>query len=315
MTRSTTQPLNFPAPSCQPATSWQRLAVLLCCCLSCCFHTCPAAALHCCPLPSHAHTPQIASALDAILARQLDPPAAGSSKPDQHPAGAAAASSSPKRKQQSAAAATEAGAGDTGDAGADADDDATGVQLFRAVPKGTPCVILQDSCGLEGAWEQHTQQHQHTNSSAALQPMQRPPPLRDVIPRLSLAERSKAAGKRKFERVLSELAVDGAALMSAAAAAGYGGVLKAGSSPSPAAATGGSGVDGGSSKPAVGGSKAAGGGKGAAAASTTAAWVKGFKRVKGGQKVQGVVVDAKEWVSHDVRVAKLLGTQVGPACR
>jgi hypothetical protein len=159
------------------------------------------------------------------------------------------------------------------------------VQLFRAVAKGTPCVIQQDS---RDAWDPlstggQPQQQQQGFGGGSLRQQQRP---RDQIPRLCLAERSRQASKRKHEAVLAALAVEGAALQAAAAAAGY-----------PC-----------SSRSSSSGSK---GGAAGSKASTTAAWVKGWKRVKG-QKAQGVVVEAKQWVPYEVRAAKLLGTQ--PAC-
>lgn len=236
--------------------------------------------------------PQIATALDAILARQLDDRTAA--------AAAAAVSTTPKRSKQRTAAAGDddkpgavpAAAG-TAAAAAAADavgaDDGTGVQLFRAVPKGTPCVIQQDS---RAAWDplspgQAQQQQQHNQQGAdfgggSMRQQQR---LRDQIPRLCLAERSRQANKRKHEAVLAALAVEGAALQAAAAAAGY---------PCSSSTT----------------TTTKGGGAGSKA-STTAAWVKGWKRMKG-QKAEGTVVDAKQWVPYESRAAKLLGMQ--PAC-
>jgi hypothetical protein len=119
--------------------------------------------------------------------------------------------------------------------------------------------------------------------------------MRDQITRLSLAERSRQGSKRKHQEVLEALAVDGQALQAAAVAAGY-------TSGPAAAKKEGSGRTKGSSSTA---------GTTAGACSSTAAWMKGWKRLKG-QKVEGVVKEAKQWVPHEVRAAKLLGT--GPVC-
>lgn len=223
--------------------------------------------------------PQIATALDAILARELD---------ERTAAAAAAVSTPPKRSQQKTAAARDEDQPGVvpavADTAADAvsSDDGTGVQLFRAVPKGTPCVIQQDS---RAAWDplfpdQAQQQQQGADfGSGSMRQQQR---LRDQIPRLCLAERSRQASKRKHEAVLAALAVEGAALQAAAAAAGY---------------------------PCSNSSKASTkGGRAGSKASTTAAWVKGWKRMKG-QKAEGTVVDAKQWVPYEIRAAKLLGMQ------
>lgn len=231
---------------------------------------------------------KIATALDAILARELD---------DGTAAGAAAAAGTPAKcsKQQATAAhgASPIGvpavaAAAVADAVSD-DDDGTGVQLFRAVAKGTPCVIQQDS---RDAWDPlspsgqaQQQQGQHSQQGFGGGSLGQQQRLRDQIPRLCLAERSRQASKRRHESMLAALAVEGAALQAAAAAAGYPGSRRSSS-----------GTKGGAA-----GSKA----------STTAAWVKGWKRMKG-QKAQGVVVEAKQWVPYEVRAAKLLGTQ--PAC-
>jgi hypothetical protein len=249
---------------------------------------------------------QIASALDAILARELD-------VADAQPDSSSDVSKKPKKtpKPHSTAqptahtAASGAAAGDAqqhstpthtaaaGDASADAFDDGAGVQLFKAVPKGAPCIIQPDSMQ---AWEPQTGgqgQQQQTGAAGAFgsASIPRKQPLREQIPRLSLAERSRQSSKRKHQEVLEALAVDGHALQVAAVAAGY-------TRNSSAAGKKGSG----STK----GSSSAGG-----ASSNTAGWVKGWKRLKG-QKVEGVVKEAKPWVPYEVRAAKLLGT--APMC-
>lgn len=257
---------------------------------------------------------QIAAALDAILARELEEPDSTAAKAAATTPKDKAEGSKPSTKSVAAAAGGEAdstpcatptqanpaGIADitasppaAAAATQDADDDCTGVQLFRTVPKGTPCVIQQDSTDIWGplaAGQDHQQQQKGTAAGFGSASIPQKQPLRDVIPRLSLAARSRQASKRKYEATLAALAVDGAALHVAAAAAGY-----------PCSRSTG-GKSSGSSSSSKGGGKAS---------TTTAAWVKGWKRMKG-QRAEGFVVDAKEWVPYDVRAAKLLGTQ--PVC-
>lgn len=222
---------------------------------------------------------QIAAALDAILAREFE---ASNSKQTSQAASSTPHSlpvaSTPKAAEPTAEPDSPATDHSTAD-------DATGVQLFRAVPKGTPCVIQQQSCDLAmGSTLPTGQQHhpEHTSGGFGSGSIPRRQPLRDQIPRLSLAERSRQGSKRKHEQILAELTVDGPKLLAEAAAAGYAG--QAGGTSSRKGSTGSTGNG----------------------SSSTAVWLKGWKRLKG-QKAQGEVVEAKEFVPFDVRAAKLVG--------
>lgn len=265
---------------------------------------------------------QIAAALDAKLARELEV-----ADPQQAPSAAATPSQKQKKGSKSQSTAdtapstasvpsadgadvaqtnstptVAAAAGQDDPAANDAFDDGAGVQLFRSVPKGAPCVIQQDSIH---AWEplgqaQHQQQQGDGGSGFGSGSLARKQPLRDQIPRLSLAESSRQGSKRKHQEVLEALAVDGTALQAAAVAAGYtctaataAAIRKKGLSGS---------KDGSSQQGSANGSS-----RGGSKCSNTAGWVKGWRRLKG-QKVEGVVKEAKEWVPYDVRAAKLLGT-------
>jgi len=227
------------------------------------------------------HHIQIAAALDAILAREFDP---SDSKQTSQAAGSTPHSvpvaSTPKAAEPAAASGIPAADHST------AADDATGVQLFRAVPKGTPCIVQQQRYDLAMGSTLPTgqQQHpEHTSGGFGSDSIPRRQPLRDQIPRLSLAERSRQGSKRKHEQVLAELTVDGSALLAEAAAAGYAGQAGSANSSSKGR-TGPTGIG----------------------SSSTAVWLKGWKRLKG-QKAQGQVVEAKEFVPFDVRAAKLVG--------
>lgn len=260
-----------------------------------------------------------------MLARKLDTAGSNSKAAASSPGSTSepTGTSPPAAPPASAAAAASAQASPPGVAGAAAgaraavgavDDDGTGVQLFRTVPKGTPCVLQH--CSTE-AWEPlgagagSAGGRQHMQAAGAAGgfgsgSLPRTQPMREQIPRLSLAEASRQGSKRKHEAILATLAVDGRALQAAASAAGFADRAVSGSS------TGGGSSGSGCGKAA--GAKAGGaGGAGGAASSAgkvvnTAGWVKCWRRLKG-QKAPGVVVDAKPWVPYEQRAAKLLGTQ------
>lgn len=225
-----------------------------------------------------------------MIAKKLSIP---DSKPESSTARTPGPHSTPQPASTAAAPSTDATPAHTSGAAAAADpidsfDDGTGVQLFRTVPKGTPCIIPHSS--RTDAWEALSQdQHQHDTAAVGgfgSASLPRTQPMREQIPRLCLAETSQNGCKRKHDEILTALTVNGKALRAAAAAAGYANRAVPGtgsSSVSSSASTAGKVVN-------------------------TAGWVKCWRRLKG-QKDPGVVVDAKPWVPYEERAAKLLGRQ------
>lgn len=230
---------------------------------------------------------QIAAALDAILARELD-----SADTKQ-----AAANTTPTSSTPALQAAAD-----------DAEAASTGVRLFRKVAKGTPCRIQLQPCSA-GVDDAHKQQAASLHSSSAAVAfgsgsLPRTRPMRHQIARLNrAAEHSRQAGKRKHEQVLAELTVEGGSLLAAAAAAGYGKGGVNNKTTGAAAGVVGNNVS----------NKSSSSTSATKAITTTTAWVKGWKRLKG-QKAQGVVVEAKEFVPYDVRAAKLVGSRPATLC-
>ena len=205
---------------------------------------------------------QIAAALEALLARQLE----DSSPPDA--AGSATAAE--------AAAITAATAADPN--AADATDlDTMGVRLFRRVTPGTACVITNSEYGDSSlAHIDPAKPHLHPGSQQHVR-------LRDLIPRYSLAA-SSSKKKRQHDQILAALAVDGDLLLQAAAAA-------------PDSAW----HQKQEQRQQQQQQQTAGNNKKSSAAGTLAGW-QGMKK----RKVEGLVLDAKDFVPHDVRMAKLL---------
>jgi hypothetical protein len=231
---------------------------------------------------------QIAAALDAMIAKKLSIP---DSKPESSTVTTPGPHSTLQPASTTAAPSTKSTPAHTSTVAAAANpidriDDGTGVQLFRAVPKGTPCVIPRSSRA--DAWEAPSHdQHQHASAGAGgfgSNSLPRTQPMREQIPRLCLAEASRNGCKRKHDEILTALTVNGKALRAAAAAAGYANRAVPGSGSTSSSAS--------TARKVV----------------NTAGWVKCWRRLKG-QKDPGVVVDAKPWVPYEERAAKLLGRQ------
>jgi hypothetical protein len=150
------------------------------------------------------------------------------------------------------------------------DEDLLGVRLFRRVAPGTPCVIKSNEYGLQ-------QQHGAADPDQLhLHPGCERKPVQEVIPRLNLAAIS-AASKKRHAKVLKELTVDGAALLAAAAA---GDTAWRAADPQQ------------QQQQQQDGQKAA-----------KAAGQQKKKKLK----VEGIVVEAKQFVPHHDRMVKLLG--------
>lgn len=232
---------------------------------------------------------QIATALDAILARQLGDAQATQQQP---PAAAAAAV---EHSPGSAPAAAPSSAAETALDDADISD----VRLFRGVAPGTPCVIQSNEYGGSSS-SVYGLQHPPKAAAAGqvhLHPAwgaQRPfRSIRAMIPRLNLAETSSSGSKKRHAAAMQMLSVDGAALLAAAGKAetAWKQLQQLQEQQQ-------------EQQQQEQGKKKKKKKSGVLTHAMIQAW-QGMRKTK----VEGVVLEAKQFVPYETRIAKLLGQQ------